>query len=426
MKKNKNSSSKFFKIIDICEIIKGKFPTLKTKPGSYPFVVTAQERKTADKFQLTGPAVCIPLVSSTGHGHAAIHRIHYQEGKFALANLLVALKPKDQNFCNPKYLFHLLMSKKDEYFVSLMRGTANVTLKKEELAEVEIPIPPIEKQIRIVSFLEKFYSKNDECRKSLEISYNYLSAFNQNLLKFAITGNLSRKWRNENKNKQKIYTLKKSEKSDNDSKSKKKFEYFELPEDWICTKIDNICNVKGRIGWRGYTKKDLVDDGPLVIGAKHLSDDWKIDLTNPVRISRVKYEESPEIKVNLNDLIIAQRGSIGKMAIVDYEIGDATINPNVLLVKEINLINKFLLFILASPKFQNILLESNSTTSIPMITQESLKNLIIPIPPIDEQKFIVEQIEKNLVMVNNSKNLVSENISETKNLRKHVTNSLFL
>src|SRR2546426_12563376 len=118
-----------YRIGDICSLVRGSFPTLKTEPGEYPLVVTAAFRRSASTYQLEGCAVCIPLISSTGHGDAALHRVHYQEAKFALANLLVALIPYDLNFCDPKYLYHLFMAKKDEYFVPLMSGTANVSLK---------------------------------------------------------------------------------------------------------------------------------------------------------------------------------------------------------------------------------------------------------------------------------------------------------
>src|SRR5438874_2079419 len=112
---------------DICTMVRGESPTLKTEPGLYPLVVTAAFRRSASTYQLEGPAVYIPLISSTGHGDAALHRVHYQEGKFALANLLVALIPKDERRCNAKFLYHFLNTKKDELFVPLMLGTANVS-----------------------------------------------------------------------------------------------------------------------------------------------------------------------------------------------------------------------------------------------------------------------------------------------------------
>src|SRR6058998_3584588 len=126
-----------FRIREVCSLVKGTSPTMRTEPGEYPLVVTAAFRRTARTYQLKGPAVCVPLISSTGHGDAALHRVHYQDGKFALANLLVALLPNDPNVCDAKYLYHLLMAKKEDYFVPLMLGTGNVSLKIEDIAGVE-------------------------------------------------------------------------------------------------------------------------------------------------------------------------------------------------------------------------------------------------------------------------------------------------
>jgi type I restriction enzyme S subunit len=139
---------------ELCRMVKGISPTLKTPPGPYPLVVTAEFRRTADTWQLEGPAVCIPLVSSTGHGDAALHRVHYQDGKFALANLLVALLPKDPSVCNARYLYHLLMTRKDELLVPLMQGTANVSLKEQDIASAEISLPPLTQQQRIVARID--------------------------------------------------------------------------------------------------------------------------------------------------------------------------------------------------------------------------------------------------------------------------------
>jgi hypothetical protein len=151
-----------FRIADLCELVRGKYPTLKTPPGPYPLVVTANYRRSAESYQFDGAAVCVPLISSTGHGDAALHRVHYQEGRFAVANLLVALVPKDPTLCDAKYLYHYLLAKKDELLVPLMLGTANVSLKEKDIANVVVPIPPMSEQRQIVAEVEEFAGKIDE------------------------------------------------------------------------------------------------------------------------------------------------------------------------------------------------------------------------------------------------------------------------
>lgn len=75
----------------------------------------------------------------------------YQEGRFALSNLLVALKVKDERKCDPHYLYHLLMARKNDLLVPLMRGTSNVALKTGDIQRVTIPLPPLAQQRRLVA-----------------------------------------------------------------------------------------------------------------------------------------------------------------------------------------------------------------------------------------------------------------------------------
>lgn len=65
---------------ELCDIRDGLSPNMATPPGEFVLVVPAEERKTADHWTFQGNAICIPLVSSSGHGKADIKRLHYQEG----------------------------------------------------------------------------------------------------------------------------------------------------------------------------------------------------------------------------------------------------------------------------------------------------------------------------------------------------------
>jgi type I restriction enzyme S subunit len=178
-----------YQIDDACHLIKGKYPTLKTPPGEYPFVVTATFRRNASTYQIDGKAVCIPLISSTGHGHAALHRIHYEEGKFAVANLLVALVVKNENNCFPKYLYYLLNTKKDEYFVPLMKGSANVSLNLKDIARVKISLPPLSEQRRIVARIDELAAKVEETKKLRGNSENEIQFVIEYFLKNIISKN---------------------------------------------------------------------------------------------------------------------------------------------------------------------------------------------------------------------------------------------
>lgn len=71
---------RFCKIGECCALEKGTTPIQKAIPGCYPLVVTTAERRTSNTYQFDKPTVCIPLVSSRGHGVASLNAVYYQDG----------------------------------------------------------------------------------------------------------------------------------------------------------------------------------------------------------------------------------------------------------------------------------------------------------------------------------------------------------
>lgn len=139
----------------ICNVTKGNTGIKKAIDGNFPLVTTSLERGSHNKFQFDCDAVCIPLVSSSGHGHASLKRVHFQSGKFALGSILAAAIPKDTSILSAKYLYYFLNNFKEELIVSLMKGMANVSLSVTKIETIKVVIPPMEKQLELVYLMEK-------------------------------------------------------------------------------------------------------------------------------------------------------------------------------------------------------------------------------------------------------------------------------
>jgi type I restriction enzyme S subunit len=137
----------------LCTITKGTSPTQKTLPGAYPLIVTGPEPLSSNSFQFDGEAICVPLVSSTGHGHASLKRVHYASGRFAVANIVAACVPRAGAGVEAQFLFHYLQHFKDAEIVTRMKGTANVSLSITNLATVPVALPPLDEQRRIVDLI---------------------------------------------------------------------------------------------------------------------------------------------------------------------------------------------------------------------------------------------------------------------------------
>ena len=153
---------------EVCRVEKGKTGIKKAISGDYPLVTTSDERSKHNTFQFDNDAVCIPLVSSTGHGHASLKRLHFQSGKFALGSILAAVIPNDSNQVSAKYLYYYLNNFKNELIVPLMKGMANVSLSVEKIQSISVPIPKLEKQLELIYLMDKCNILKDTLNQSLE------------------------------------------------------------------------------------------------------------------------------------------------------------------------------------------------------------------------------------------------------------------
>lgn len=160
-----------------------------------------------------------------------------------------------------------------------------------------------------------------------------------------------------------------------------------IPEDWEVKTLGKLACINGRIGFRGYTVKDLVrkGGGAIAIGGKHISKNF-LDLSDAEYISWKKYYESPEIMVKQGDIVLAQRGTLGKSALIKSDIGPATINPSLVLINKIKCNNLYLIYNIQSSSVTDYILQINSQTSIPMISQKQIEGIKIAIAKLDSEQ----------------------------------------
>ena len=194
---------------------------------------------------------------------------------------------------------------------------------------------------------------------------------------------------------------------------------FEVPDGWSWTSLNSVCTIFGRIGFRGYTKDDLVDStGAITLSPSNIVD-GVMNFEKCTYISWEKYEESPEIQVQNEDVLLVKTGSsYGKCAYVESLPKEATINPQFVVLKFIGCNPRFLTYCLQSNYARKQYEEFVLGTAIPTFTQVALGAMAIPMPPIEEQERIVAEVEKLLTIVDNieqCKQDLSTAISQTKN-----------
>lgn len=186
------------KIGDLCEIVKGETGLASSTPGPYPLVATGADRRSCDSWQFDTEAVCIPLVSSTGHGKKTLNYVHFQSGKFALGTILAAVIPKDPTILTARFLHFYLSHFKDTVLVPLMKGAANVSLPMKEIASVEIPVPPLHVQQSLIDLIFRIEDEHHELLKETNRQADMLKKLRQAILQEAVEGKLTTDWRKQN------------------------------------------------------------------------------------------------------------------------------------------------------------------------------------------------------------------------------------
>ncbi|MCQ2534859.1 MAG: restriction endonuclease subunit S [Clostridia bacterium] len=172
---------------------------------------------------------------------------------------------------------------------------------------------------------------------------------------------------------------------------------YELPQNWCWVRLGRIADVFGRIGFRGYTKGDIVDcnSGALAMSPSNISSNGKLKYDVCTYITWEKYEESPEIMVKEKDILIVKTGSsYGKSALVDEVIQKSTINPQLAIIKFVRCDVEYLDLCLKSATSWSQFERFVVGAATPTFSQECLYNLLVPIPSVEEQKRVVNVIRK--------------------------------
>lgn len=194
----------------------------------------------------------------------------------------------------------------------------------------------------------------------------------------------------------------------------------DVPAHWDEGKLKNICTAFGRIGFRGYSTADLVSEGegPITLSPSNIKN-TNMDYEKCTYLSWEKYLESPEIMLHKNDIVIVKTGSsYGKVGFIDDLPTEATINPQLLVIKRININSKYLFYILLSEIFQFQINQNVIGSTIPTISESKILNFNTPYPSdINEQTSIAEYLDQETAKIDRLCETVNQTIGRLKEYR---------
>ena len=427
------------KIGEICQIIKGTTGIASAEPGEYPLVVTAVERKTCSSFQFDCEAVCIPLVSSSGHGKKSLKNVHYQSGKFALGTILCAVIPNDSNELDARFLRQYLLFYKDTILVPLMKGAANVSLSMKDIATVEFPLPPIEKQRELSELFVSLQEKERILQVEYTKQFEYTKQLRQNILQEAIEGKLTEEWRKENPvvkgnpdfDAEALFEKIQEEKCHTDSKKKEKSlpeitedeKPFENPEGWKWVRLGEICEIVRGGSPRPAGDKTYYDGNIPFLKVADLTG------TNEKELYQFTYtiKEAGLKKTRLVEketLMLTNSGAtlgIPKICMIQTTFNDGI--AAFLGIQE-RILKDYLYYFLKS-KTKWFLKEAAKGQGQPNLNTDIVSVTMLPLPPLAEQTEIVRVVESQLAKVDQLEKQIAERETMTKQLMQSILKDAF-
>ena len=334
----------------------------------------------------------------------------------------------DHKNLNPKYLKYFMES--ELYWNQLKNGTiatAQPNCNGQTLSKMKLPIPPLEEQNRIILKLQKLEPLIQKYQKVEEQLYELNSSIKEHLkksiLQYAIEGKLVPQDPNDEpasilleriqKEKQKLISEGKIKKNKNESVIYRRDnsyyeklnelehcidnEYiFDIPNNWNWCRFNAIVNY--RMGKTPPRKNEIYWGAPQYpwISIADMIADGHIEITKE-KINQYSADHLFSSISPKGTLIMSFKLTIGRVSILDIDAyhNEAIISIFPFLDKENCLRNYLFLVLPYITQFGN----SKKAIKGRTLNSKSLDNLLIPLPPVEEQKRIVDKMGKIIALL---------------------------
>lgn len=297
----------------------------------------------------------------------------------------------------PKYIQYVLMS---PYFLnyahSLSYGVKMPRLGTTQIANTVIPLPPTNEQLKIVDAIEELFFKID----SYDTHYLELDSLNKrfpkdlekSILQYAIQGKLVEQDTSDEPASELLKRISEQKEQMIKEKVIKKEKSlppiteeeipFDIPEAWEWVRLGEVISLLSGQDFPPENYNDTQNGIPYITGASTLSKDG-------VLLNR--WTEVPRCIAKAGDLLLVCKGSgFGKTFICDIE--EAHIARQLMSIKNTSLIDINYIKLFLDANINQI--KKSGQGVIPGIDRQSILKMVFPLPPLEEQKKIVQVVDE--------------------------------
>ena len=316
--------------------------------------------------------------------------------------------------CDSKFIVYVLKSAYVDFLInSVTYGVKMPRVGTDTMINLLIPLPPFDEQKRIVEKIEELLPLVERYEKAWarleELNKKFPLDMQKAILGQAIQGKLVEQ-RAEEGTGQALYKAIQDEKKKliEEGKLKKQKALpeitedeipFEIPDTWKWVKYGDILNI---VSAKRVHQSDWQNKGIPFYRAREISKLSKFGtVDNDLFISEELFNSLSVYGLpEKNDLMVTAVGTLGKTYIVKESDRFYYKDASVLCFKNYAQINAmFLKYAMESSLMKNQIEANSRGTTVGTLTIVRMSNYIIPLPPLAEQKRIVEKIEELLPLV---------------------------
>ncbi|OFY41179.1 MAG: hypothetical protein A2X18_12540 [Bacteroidetes bacterium GWF2_40_14] len=351
--------------------------------------------------------VLLTIVGSIGRV-AFVHDALKQ--KFAIQRSVALIKPSA--FFNGRFLMYAIQA---PFFQKQLeenaKGTAQKGVYLGVLKTFSVPLAPLNEQHQIVNKIEEIFSEIDHVETALFSIKRQLNFYWQTILNNAFCGNISKEYQTatpKGKSSKSLYSL------------------YEIPIEWKWSELGIHTDFVGAGSTPKGGRSIYVNSGIPFIRSQNVLN-YSLSLNDIAYITDTINEKMFRTQTQTSDVLLNITGaSIGRSAYIPENFAQANVNQHVCIIRtNPSLFYKYLSLFLNSPTIQRLIQEWSSGATREALTLSQIRSIPIPICSIEEQKYIVAELESQHTIIEHIRNSIEMMIAQIQILKQSVLNKAF-
>jgi type I restriction enzyme S subunit len=432
---------KWLSISDLFYFEKGSLQSSKSTAGDFPFITAAETWKTHETFTHDCEALIFAMAASGSLG-----RTHYIKGKFISSDLCFILTPKENKDLDLLFYYRVFNFLREDIVKKTATGTSKLAINRSNFGEYKIPYFDYQHQIKFRDKIDAISDIKISLLNSFSDQEKYVSHLKQAILQEAIAGQLTAEWRTQ-KSMQKgnpatdaaaLLAKIKAEKqrliADGKLKKEKPLAEiaidevpFSIPDSWVWCRLGDIIKESPKNGYSPKAVSHPTNIKTLKLGAT---------TSGKFNQDECKYIDeyiAPDsfLWLKKNDILIQRSNSldyVGVSAIYDGE-DNQFIYPDLMMKIQMmqNVSIEFSYLLLSSQMTREYFrsLAKGAQKSMPKINQGVVLNTLFALPPLAEQKTIVEKVDKLMNIIDRLEQQIKHRKQLAENLMQTVLREAF-